>query len=80
MGMYRKKGIILGLMWHGDNFDEINRLIKQKASLEYGLLYIKTPAGVVSPDIGDMVMCDEVGNVSSYKMDVFPKVYEEINE
>jgi len=77
MGLYRRKRIIEAIMWHGDNFDKIDALTEGTSKLAFGLLHIKTPAGDVIADIGDMVVKEDESVFRPYKMDVFPEIYEE---
>jgi hypothetical protein len=88
---YRKKPVVIeAVIWDGKNFDDISRFTgdwhghklshedAEEQAIKTGLLYIKTPEGVMTANKGDYIIKGVKGEFYPCKPDIFLLTYEMI--
>lgn len=81
--LFRKKPIVIeALKFNGDNFEQIDKFVRQKAHLvkRYGepVLLIATLEGEMPANSGDWIIKSVKGELYPCKPDIFEQTYEPV--
>jgi len=81
---FRKKPIVIeAIQWTGNNFDEVNKLMKYTCIDENPNgeeIVIVTLEGDMKANIGDWIIKGVKGEFYPCKPDIFEETYEEVDE